>query len=326
MAASVAVSAALVKELRERTGAGMVDCKNALVQSDGDVGRAIEFLREKGLAAAAKKAGRIASEGLVLSLISEDGDVGSIVEVNSETDFVAKNEEFRGFVEGVASLAQSHPEDSVEDFLTREWPDGGSVKDALIGKIAIIGENLTIRRKDVFNKQNERCALVSYVHGGGRVAVMMELGVAEGYASCCGSNGGACGCALGEVGKNIAMQIAAMSPRFISRDEISQDFIDKEREILKQQALEENKDKPKPESVLEKMVEGRLNKLLKDYCLLEQEYVKDSDLTVAAYLETQREYAGGSVSIMRFVRYETGEGIEKKEENFAEEVSKAMQV
>ena len=304
----MAVSAAMVRELRDRTGAGMMDCKNALTSTDGDMERAIEFLREKGLAAAAKKAGRIASEGLVMSLLSDDNSVGAIVEVNSETDFVAKNEEFRAFVEGVAKLAMAHEEDTIEAFLNRPWHEGGTVNEALVGKIAVIGENLSIRRKNVFNKQSKGL-LVSYVHGGGRVAVLMELA--------CDKDGDA----LLEAGKNLTMQVAAMNPRFVARNEMQQDFIDKEREILKQQALAEGK----PEAIVEKMVEGRLNKTLKDYCLLEQEYVKDGDLSVAAYLEEVGKQTGATITVTRFVRYETGEGIEKKEENFAEEVSKVIQ-
>lgn len=307
----MAISAAMVKELRERTGAGMMDCNNALKHSEGDMERAIEFLREKGLAAAAKKAGRIASEGLVMCSLMPDNSLGSIVEVNSETDFVAKNEDFRKFVENVAGLAMQYPGDDVAAFLERPWSFGGgsSVQEALVGKIAVIGENLSIRRKDVFLKQAPGM-LVSYIHGGGRVAVMIELACASEAEE-----------ALTEAGKNLAMQIAAMNPRFVSRDEMPQEFIDKEREILKQQALAEGK----PENIVEKMVQGRLNKSLMDFCLLEQEYVKDADLSVSAYLDSVSNQAGAPVSITRFVRYETGEGIEKKEENFAEEVSKAMQ-
>ena len=305
----MAVSAAMVKELREMTGAGMVDCKNALTATDGNIEKAMEFLREKGLAAAAKKSGRLASEGLVMSFVSDDGARGSIVEVNSETDFVAKNQDFRTFVEQVANLAMGPPTSTIESFLEESWTFGeGTVKDALTNKVAVIGENLSIRRKEVFIKENSG-AIVAYIHGGGRVSVLIEL--------VCEKDGEA----LDEAGRNLAMQIAAMNPKFVARTDVPQDFIDKEREILKQQALNEGK----PEKIVEKMVEGRLTKSLTDFCLLEQEYVKDGDMTVTKYLESVGGQMGAPVSVKRFVRYETGEGLEKKEENFAEEVSKAMQ-
>jgi len=305
----MSITAAMVKELRETTGAGMVDCKNALVETNGNMEKAMEFLREKGLAAAAKKSGRIAAEGLVMSFVSADGKQGSIVEVNSETDFVAKNESFREFVEQVAHIAMNAEIMTVEQLLESPWINSeGTVKDALTNKIAVIGENLTIRRKEAYGKQGSG-ALVSYIHGGGRVAVLIELA--------CDKEGDS----LVDAGKNLAMQIAAMNPKFVQRGDVPQEFIAKEREILKQQALNEGK----PEKIVEKMVEGRLTKSLSDVCLLEQEYVKDGDLTVAKYLDAVGQELGAPVSVKRFVRYETGEGIEKKEENFAEEVSKAMQ-
>jgi len=305
----MSITAAMVKELRETTGAGMVDCKNALVETGGNMEKAMEFLREKGLAAAAKKSGRIAAEGLVMSFVSADGKQASIVEVNSETDFVAKNESFREFVEQVAHIAMNADIMTIEQLLESPWINSeGTVKDALTNKIAVIGENLTIRRKEAYTKQNSG-ALVPYIHGGGRVAVLIEL--------VCDKEGDL----LVEAGKNLAMQIAAMNPKFVQRGDVPQEFIEKEREILKQQALNEGK----PAAIVEKMVEGRLTKSLTDFCLLEQEYVKDGDLTVAKYLDAVGKELGAPVSVKRFMRYETGEGIEKKEENFAEEVSKAMQ-
>ena len=306
----MAISAAMVKELREITGAGMVDCKNALAATDGNIEKAQEYLREKGLATAAKKSGRIATEGLVMSFVSDDGARGAIVEVNSETDFVGKNQEFRTFVETVAKLAMRSPASEIEAFMEEPWITGeyATIKEALTNKIAVIGENLSIRRKHVFVKQGSG-AILAYIHGGGRVSVLIEL--------VCEKPGEP----LAEAGKNLAMQIAAMNPKFVQRGDVPQDFIDKEREILKQQALNEGK----PEKIVEKMVEGRLTKALTDFCLLEQEYVKDGDLTVAKYLEAVGKELGAPVSVKRFVRYETGEGLEKKEENFAEEVSKAMQ-
>lgn len=306
----MAVTAAKIKELREITGAGMVDCKAVLVETDGDIEKAIELLREKGLAAAAKKAGRIASEGLVLAYISDDNKIGVAVEVNSETDFVAKNQEFRTFVEKVALQAVKSDASDMEAFLSESFVDDASitVKDALSQKISVIGENLNIRRFEKFVKEAPG-VLVSYLHGGGKVAVLIEL------ASESNSE------AVIEAGKNIAMQIAAMSPKFVSRDDVSDEFIEKEKKILTEQALNEGK----PANIVEKMIEGRLNKELKEFCLIEQEYVKDDSMTVKGYLESISKEAGNAVSIRRFIRFETGEGLEKKEENFAEEVSKALQ-
>ena len=305
------ITAAMVKELRERTGAGISDCKKALVESEGDYDRAIDILREKGLAAAAKKAGRIASEGLVTAVISPDGKNGVIAEINSETDFVAKNQEFRNFVSDVAGQALASDAFTVEELLAEKWQKDGSmtVSDALTGMIARVGEKISIRRFEKFSIMGAG-VLVNYIHGGGRVCVMIELGsdVADD--------------ALIEAGKNVCMQIAAMSPAFISRADVSEEFMSKEKEILTQQAL--NEDKPKPANIIEKMVVGRLEKNLKEMCLLEQEYVKDQETTVRKYLESVGLSLGCAVTVRKMARYETGEGIEKREENFAEEVSKAM--
>ena len=305
----MAVTAAMIKELRETSGAGMVDCKNALTETGGDMEKAIEFLREKGLAAAAKKAGRIASEGLVHTYITQDGSTAVVVEVNSETDFVAKNAEFKAYVEQVALQATITATHDLEELLQDKWhvDKNITVKEALSQKIAVIGENLNIRRFAKFERRDNGI-MVSYIHGGGRVAVLLEM-ISEKSTD-----------AVVEAGKNICMQIAAMSPRFVSRDEISDEFIEKEKEILTQQAINEGK----PANIAEKMVQGRLNKELKEMCLNDQEYVKDGDLTVAKYLENVGKEVGCPVCVARFVRYETGEGLEKKEENFAEEVNKAM--
>ena len=298
------VTAAMVKELRERTGAGMVDCKNALTESSADIERAIEILREKGLSALAKKSGRVASEGLSYTYI--EGNLGIIVEVNSETDFVAKNNEFTSFVENVAKQIFKSSSKLPDELLKEPWHIDTSitVEEVLSHKTAIIGEKLSIRR---FEKYETNGVLTNYIHAGGKVAVMLELS-------------GSTNDKIQEVGKNIAMQIAAMNPRFTDRSKVPQDFIEKEKEILTQQALAEGK----PANIVEKMIEGRLNKYLKDICLIDQEYVKDSDLTIKQYLENVSKEVGHPISIERFVRYETGEGIEKKEENFAEEVNKAM--
>ncbi len=310
----MAVTAQLVKELREITGAGMVDCKNVLTQTDGDLEKAIELLREKGLAAAAKKAGRIATEGLVYTYISEDGKTGVIVEVNSETDFVAKNQEFKSYVHNVAVQVASSNSKTVEELFEETWHADTTVnvKEALSQKIAVIGENLTLRRFEKF-VASENEVLVSYIHGGGRVGVLLSLAA------------GANSEAVTEAGKNVCMQIAAMSPKFVRREEIPVEFIEKEKEILTNQADNEGLSNGKPANVVEKIITGRLNKNLKELCLLEQEYVKESDLTVGKYVESVAKEAGITLDVNAFVRYETGEGLEKKSEDFAEEVKKTMQ-
>jgi elongation factor Ts len=303
---NMAVTASMVKELRERTGAGMMDCKKALVDNNEDMEKAIEFLREKGLAKAAKKAGRIAAEGLVAAYVSEDNKLASIVEVNSETDFVAKNETFRTYVADVASQAANTEATEIEGFLNDKWSkdDSKTVKEVLTEQIAVIGENMNIRR---FEKVVADGSFVtSYIHGGGKIGVLVEM------------NGEANEASL-ECAKNIAMQVAAVTPKYISRDEVDADYIEKEKEILKQQAKNENPDKP--DNIIEKMIIGRVNKMLKEICLLDQPYVKDGDLTVGKYIAS----VSKELSIKQFVRFETGEGLEKKEENFAEEVAKQMQ-
>jgi len=308
---TMAVTAAMVKELRERSGAGMSACKNALVDANGDMNRAVEILREKGLAAAAKKAGRIAAEGLVMSALTDDRKKGALVEVNSETDFVAKNEDFITYVKNVAAQALASSANTVEEMLEEKWaPDPSTtVKEALSQKVATIGENIGIRRFERYNVKSDGI-VVDYIHGGGRVGVMLELATST------------TGDAVIEAGRNVCMQIAAMSPQFVSRDDVSAEYLAKEKEILTQAAISEGK----PANIAEKMVEGRLTKALKEICLVDQEYVKDGELTVGQYLESVAKAVGGKISVARFVRYEKGEGIEKKEENFAEEVSKAMQV
>jgi elongation factor Ts len=307
---NMAVTASMVKELRERTGAGMMDCKKALVDNNEDMEKAIEFLREKGLAKAAKKAGRIAAEGLVAACISEDNKIASIVEVNSETDFVAKNESFRTYVADVATAASKTEATELDGFLNDKWikDESKSVKDILTEQIAVIGENMNIRRFEKIVADNS--FVTSYIHGGGKIGVLVEM------------TGEATEATL-ECAKNIAMQIAAVTPKYISRDEVDNDYIEKEKEILKQQAKNENPEKP--DSIIEKMIIGRVNKMLKEICLLDQPYVKDGDLTVSKYIASVAKETGVELSVKRYVRYETGEGLEKKEENFAEEVAKQMQ-
>lgn len=306
----MAVTAGMVKDLRERTGAGMLDCKKALDHTDGDMDKAIEFLREKGLAQAAKKASRIAAEGLVAVTSDDSGKVAAIVEVNSETDFVAKNDIFKGYVKEVVDQAMATKATDIDGFLADAWLSDTSktVNDVLNEKIALIGEKLNIRR---FEKVTTENGLVeSYIHGGGRIGVIIEFAT-----DVINDN-------IKECAKNLAMQVAAISPQYVNRDEISGEFVEKEREILKQQALNENPDKP--ENIIDKMIVGRLNKQLKEMCLVDQQYVKDGDFTVTQYLANVAKENGATISVKRFVRFETGEGLAKKEENFAEEVARQM--
>lgn len=306
------LTASMVKELREMTSAGMMDCKKALVATDGDMDKAVEFLREKGLAAAEKKASRIAAEGIIDANISEDGKVASIVEVNSETDFVAKNEKFRAFVAAVAAQTSKTNAKDIEAFLDEKWAldTTKTVKEELSTMIALIGEKLSIRR---FEKvvANDGFA-VSYIHGGGRIGILVEVVSAVINEE------------VQEAAKNIAMQIAAMSPKYVDQSEISADFIAHEKEILKAQTMNDPANSKKPENIIEKMLEGRLNKELKEFCLVDQVYVKDGDLNVGQYLANISKQVGTPVSVKRFIRYETGEGLEKKSEDFAAEVAKQM--
>ncbi len=310
----MAVTAAMIKELRERTGVGMSTCKEALVEADGNMDKAIEVLRKKGLAQAEKKAGRIAAEGLSYAYITDDNSVGVVVEVNSETDFVAKNSQFQDFVNNVAQQVVSSDAKDVDTLLGEKWlaDESKTVKDALTEKIAVIGENLNIRRFEKFVNDGNGY-MVSYLHAGGKVAVLVEFSTTKQDPT------------LLEAGKNVAMQIAAMSPKYVCREEISEEFLAKEKEILMSAAMSDPKNSGKPENVIEKMIQGRLNKELKEMCLVDQEYVKAEDKeTVGRYIANVAKEIGGEVSIKRFVRFETGEGIEKKEEDFAAEVEKAM--
>ncbi|HJD42386.1 MAG TPA: translation elongation factor Ts [Candidatus Mediterraneibacter quadrami] len=305
----MAITAGMVKELREMTGAGMMDCKKALTETNGDMDAAVEFLRKNGQAKAEKKAGRIAAEGIVKTVVRDD-KVAAIVEVNSETDFVAKNDEFQGFVEAVVNQVADNDPADMDAFMAEAWAADTSktVKDALVEKIAVIGENLNIRRFERVEAENG--CVVSYIHGGGRIGVLVvaDTDVVNDEIKTCL--------------KNVAMQVAAMSPKYVSRNEVSQEFMDHEKEILLAQAKKENPEKP--DNIIEKMIIGRLNKEMKEICLLDQVYVQDSDLTVAKYVDKVAKENNAKVTVTKFVRYETGEGIEKKEENFAEEVAKQM--
>lgn len=304
----MAITASMVKELREMTGAGMMDCKKALNETNGDMDAAIEFLRKNGQAKAEKKAGRIAAEGIVKAVVKDD-KVAAIVEVNSETDFVAKNEEFQGFVDAVVNQVADSDAADMDAFMAEAWAADTTktVKDALIEKVAVIGENLNIRR---FEKIVTDGCVVDYIHGGGRIGVLIEAEadvVNDEIKKCL---------------KNVAMQVAAMSPKYTSRAEVSQEYMDHEKEILLAAAKKENPEKP--ENIIEKMIIGRLNKELKEICLLDQAYVQDSDLTVAKYVEKVAKENNANVTVKRFVRFETGEGIEKKQEDFAAEVVAQM--
>ena len=309
----MAITAGMVKELREMTGAGMMDCKKALTEADGSMEKAVELLREKGLAASAKKAGRIASEGMVAVYLSDDNKIGAIVEVNSETDFVAKNQVFRDYVAAVAKQASETTAADMDAFFEEKWTldPQFTVKEALSQQVAVIGENLNIRRFEKYEK-TQAGKLVSYIHGGGRIGVLIEL-ACENEAE-----------ELVELGKNIAMQIAALNPKFITENDVPADFIAKEREILTVQAKNDPKNAKKPDNIIEKMIAGRLKKELKEFCLVEQPYVKDTDMTVKQYIDSVAKVVGAPIEITRYVRFETGEGMEKKDENFAEEVAKAM--
>lgn len=304
------ITAAMVKELREMTGAGMMDCKKALGETDGDMDAAVEFLRKNGQAKAEKKAGRIAAEGLC-NVVVVDDKVAAVVEVNSETDFVAKNEEFQGFVASVAAQAVNTQAEDMDAFMAEPWNADTSmtVKDALVAKVAKIGENLNIRR---FEKVvAEHGCVVSYVHGGGRIGVIVE------------ADSDVVNDAVKEAMTNIAMQVAALSPKYVSTQDVSEEYKAHEKEILMAQIANDPKMAGKPEKVIEGAVVGRLNKELKEVCLLEQVYVKaeDGKQTVAQYVAQVAKENNAALSIKKFVRFETGEGLEKKVDDFAAEVA-----
>ncbi len=310
------ITASMVKELREQTQAGMMDCKKALVEAEGDMAKAVDILREKGLSKAAKKAGRIAAEGLVALVVSDDHKAGAIVEVNSETDFVAKNEEFKTFVSEVANFTLKTKPADMDALKAAAFEEDKSLETVLNEKISKIGENMSIRRFAV--EEQEKGAVVGYVHGAGKIAVLVNL-ASEASAD-----------QLQELGKDIAMQVASMNPKYISSDDVDADYIAHEKEILMAQAINENEEeaakgkKKKPVEIIEKMVVGRLQKELKEVCLLEQVFVKNSDFTVEQVVKNVAKEVGNDISVVSIVRFEVGEGLEKKEENFAEEVAKQM--
>ena len=307
----MAITAAMVKELRELTGAGLMDCKKALNETNGDMDAAVDFLRKNGQAKAEKKAGRIAAEGL--SKVVIDGNTAAVVEVNSETDFVAKNEKFQNFVTAVANQVLKSDAKDMDAFMAEPWDLDSSktVKDALVEEVAVIGENLTIRR---FEKVvAESGCVVSYTHGGGRIGVIVEADTTAVTDD------------VKEALTNVAMQIAALNPKYVSQADVSEEYKEHEKSILLEQAKNDPKNAGKPDNIIEKMIIGRLNKELKEVCLLEQEYVKaENKESVGKYLEAVSKAAGADVKIKRFVRFETGEGIEKKKEDFAAEVAAQM--
>ena len=310
----MAITAAQVKELREMTGAGMMDCKKALTATDGDMDKAVEFLREKGLATAQKKASRVAAEGLCKTLVAEDGKSAVIVEVNAETDFVAKNEKFQSYVADVAAQALTTTAADVDAFLAEPWAldTTKTVNEALAAQIAVIGENMNIRRFAQMKEENGFIA--SYTHMGGKIGVLVDVETDVVNDE------------IKEMAKNVAMQIAALKPQYTSDSEVDENYIAHEKEILMAQIMNDPKESKKPEKVIQGIITGRIKKELKEICLLDQVYVKaeDGKQSVGNYVAQVAKANGANVTIKGFTRYETGEGIQKREENFAEEVAKQM--
>ena len=310
----MAITAAQVKELRELTGAGMMDCKKALAATEGDMDKAVEFLREKGLATAQKKASRIAAEGLCMTLVADDEKSAVVVEVNAETDFVAKNEKFQNYVADVAAQALTTSAADIDAFLAEAWAldTTKTVKEALAAQIAVIGENMNIRRFTQVKEENGFVA--SYTHMGGKIGVLVDVET------------DVVNDAVKEMAKNVAMQVAALKPQYTNRSEISEEYIAHEKEILLAQIQNDPKESQKPQKVIEGMINGRINKEMKEICLLDQVYVKaeDGKQIVSKYVEEVAKANNAKITIKGFVRFETGEGIQKREENFAEEVAKQM--
>ena len=310
----MAVTAGMVKELREMTGAGMMDCKKALAATDGDMDKAVEFLREKGLAGAEKKAGRIAAEGIVATAMTDDEKKAVVVEVNAETDFVAKNEKFQTYAADVAAQALKTTAADMDAFMAEKWEKDPTltVKEALSSQISIIGENMNIRRFEKVTEENGFVA--SYIHAGGKIGVLVDVET------------DVINDAVKEMARNVAMQAAALKPTFTNRDEVSPEFIEHEKAILIAQIQNDPKEASKPEKVIQGMIQGRINKELKEFCLMDQVYVKaeDGKQSVSQYVASVAKANNANITIKKFVRFETGEGMEKKEENFAEEVAKQM--
>ncbi|TQX29032.1 translation elongation factor Ts [Clostridioides difficile] len=299
------ITAQMVKELRESTGAGMMDCKKALQEAEGNMEKAVDLLREKGLSKAAKKAGRVAAEGLVAIEMNDDNTVASMVEVNSETDFVAKNEDFKVFVKDAACMALATDKEDIASLLGETHKEGITLQEVLNNRVAKIGEKLDFRR---FAKVVTNGQVAGYIHGGGKIGVLVEMETEARDAK------------VLELGKDVAMQVAAMNPKYVSRGEVDAEYIAHETEVLTQQALNEGK----PANIVEKMVKGRLEKELKEVCLLEQTFVKNPDITVKQLVADVAKAVGSDIKVVKVVRFEVGEGIQKREENFAEEVAKQL--
>ena len=310
----MAITAQMVKELRDMTGCGMLDSKKALEATNGNIDEAIEFLRKKGLAGAEKKAGRITAEGVSFTKLSGDFKTGVVVEVNSETDFVAKNEKFRDYVNKVAEQALETSANDLDSFLNEKWKFDNSktVKEELSSQISIIGENLTIRRFDKLSAQNG--LVYDYMHMGGKIGVLVAIETSV------------VNDAVKEMTKHIAMQVASMRPKYVSVDEIDEEFKNKEKEILLEKAKNDPKNAGKPDNIIQKVVEGGLNKELKEVCLNNQIYImaEDGKESVADYVNKVAKANNANIKVLKFLRYETGEGIEKRQDNFAEEVAKQM--
>ena len=300
------ITAQSVKELRERTGAGMMNCKKALTETNGDLEKAVELLREKGLAAAAKKAGRVAAEGLVKTFISSDNKKAAIVEVNCETDFVAANDQFIAFVDKIAELVVNTTVSTVEELGAVKFDGDKTVQESLTELIATLGENMTVRRFERFSV--EKGVLQTYIHGGGRIGVVVEL-ASENDSP-----------VLVDLAKELCMQVAAANPLFLDKSSVDQDAIEKEKEIYRVQALNEGK----PENIVDKMVMGRIQKYYKEVCLVDQPWVKDADKSITKLVEEKSKEAGSPITVTKFTRFERGEGIEKVVEDFAEEVARQM--
>lgn len=300
------ITAKSVKELREKTGAGMMNCKKALTETNGDIEKAVELLREKGLADAAKKAGRVAAEGLVKTYITEDNKTAGIVEVNCETDFVAANEQFIGFADTVAKMVAETSVTTVEELLNEKYEGEKTVGEALTELIATLGENMSVRRFKKFSI--EKGAIKTYIHGGGRIGVVVEVA--------CDTESEV----VVDVAKELCMQVAAANPLFLDQSGVDQEAVEKEKEIYRAQALNEGK----PEKIVDKMVIGRIQKYYKEVCLLEQPWVKDGEKSISKFVEEKAKEVGSAIKVNSFVRFERGEGIEKVEENFAEEVARQM--
>ena len=302
----MAFTAADVKTLREMTGVGMMDCKKALAASDGDMDKAVEFLREKGLAASAKKAGRIAAEGMAYAAVI-DG-MGVVVEVNAETDFVGKNEKFVDFVKGVAATVAACKPADLDALMECKYNGTDlTVLQQQQEMVLVIGENIKVRRFFVFAEG----VSVPYIHAGGKIGVLVNLEVSEGIDAT-------------EIGKNVAMQIAALNPRFWDKSQVTEDVLEEEKKIMMVQMANDPKMANKPEQVREKIVMGKLNKFYSENCLLQQEFVKDNQFTVEKYIASAAKALGGTVTFKNAVRFEKGEGIEKKQENFADEIAKMV--